>query len=120
MTILGTETVTVQHYLATTIDGRRGISADGSPFTLIGSIQPVTGKMIEMLPEGARESAEYVMYVEGDPDLRIMSIDDQYAADRVMRTDGNTYEVVEIMRWEIHGAGLPHKAVALKRIGDDE
>lgn len=120
MSLLGEETVSVQHYTITRTDGRASRVADGAAFDVVCSIQPITGEVMDMLPEGARSASRWVMIVEDDPDLRISDIANQRGADRVTRTGGEVYEIGIVHRWEYHVTGLPHKVATLIEVGADE
>ncbi len=120
MTLLGAETVTVQHYTQTRSKGRAVPATSGDSFTAVASIQPVVGEVMHMLPVGARMAAEFLMLVEDDPGIRATDIGSQTPSDRVTRASGEVFRVHTLRDWTPHTTGLPHHAYILKRVADDE
>jgi hypothetical protein len=95
---------------------------DGAASTLsiTASVQPVTPELIDMLPEGARTSARFVMYAEaGQVQLITADIGEKRPADRIT-FQGRDYMLQSIGNWSAHVSGLPHQEYVMIQVGDDE
>lgn len=115
MGILGEEAVTLTRYAAGSVgsDGRRTIGA-GTASTIMASVQPLTGRQLQRLPEGERQSYPLVIYTVSD--VRTADHIAGVPADRIT-TGGNTYEVGRVQRWPAAGP-LPHYEAYLMRLDE--
>ena len=117
MTLLGQETLTVTPYTVTETNGVLTPSA-GTPFTVKGTVLPISDRALEMLPEGARTSARFELYVEGtSPTPQTASTG--RAADRTV-WGGRTYKLIATRDYTQHTTGLPHRRYVLAEVGSDE
>ena len=89
------------------------------PFTVIGSQpQPVGPEVIEMLPEAARATARFIIFVEDDqPDLIMIDDTGVNASDHVQYS-GKEYLLAAIENWTDRALG--HNAYALIQVAADE
>lgn len=95
------------------------VPGDDSTFAIRCSVQPIAGYQLESLPEGARKSARYNLYVHPDsPALRTVSVDGALTADRVTY-DGRSWIVHSVANWTIHTLGARHHAYVLIAQGDE-
>lgn len=117
--MIGTELVSCVHRQQTLVGGNLEVSDLGAPFSVVASIQPVTGEVLEMLPENARVAARYAMWIEGDSPVLGASVEAGRPGDRVFWRS-RTWEVTVAMDWTIHARGIPHWAYILTRVGGDE
>lgn len=85
------------------------VEGASSQISISGSLQPVTGRMIEKMPEGLRDKASAVMYTASV----LNSARDGNAGDRIS-FGSDTYEVMGIIDWSDPVGG--HYAYALERI----
>lgn len=119
MSLLGAETITVTPQTQTLVDGRYQL-VPGTPYTVRGTVLPVPGQVLAKLPEGARTTARYVLYVEGDPGIVTTdTASPEKPADRITRK-GQTYTVASNLDLSIHTSGLPHRQYLLHQRGGDE
>lgn len=100
-----------------------GVYTPGSPveeFTITGSVQPLTPKQVELLPEAARIKASMSLFADTfQRELSPADLDAKRHGDRV--TDStSTYMVLAMEDWTRHGAGQPHRRYALQEVGADE
>lgn len=65
MALLNKELISAQPTKQTITAGKAVLSNNGSAFTFWGSVQPVGSKVVQMLEEGARKSAKWIIYTEG-------------------------------------------------------
>lgn len=112
MSVLGQEAVLRIAYAAGTrgADGR--FAAGATTTTIYASMQPLTGRVLQRLPEGERKRYELVAYTES-----VVSAGDQAAgiqADRITYS-GVTYEVGRVQQWPAAGP-LPHYEALLVRL----
>jgi len=114
--LLGASTVTVTPQTGAWADGEWTSSA-GASYTVTATIVPIGQEDLQRLPEAARASARWMMYVEGSPSLSMGG--GSSAADRVT-WQGRELVVVGIIDYSMHATGLPHKAYILAEVGDDE
>jgi len=113
--ILGSEPVTLRRTAA----GSRG--ADGrfvpgaaTDTTLQASVQPMSGRDIERLPEGLRSRASLKLFAETE--LRLAEASGVYPCDRIVY-DGEVYEVGAAQKWGATSP-IPHYEAVLLRIGE--
>ena len=81
--------------------------------TFWGSVQPVGKREIELLPEGSRDSARWIIYPEGVPAL---VEDTRY---RIACSKG-TLMPIGFVDFAVHTSGLPHLAPVCKEVSADE
>lgn len=108
----GTYTVT-RHAVSTWTDGEHVPGAE-TTFQIVASIQPITGRELEMLPEGDRNRGRLKCYTE----TLLQAGEGDAVPDRV-EYKGTDYEVQEVRDFQDHGTGLPHYRVMLVEIGAD-
>jgi hypothetical protein len=119
MSLLGSEIVTVTPQTQALVSGKYKL-VPGTPYTVRGTVLPVPGQVLAMMPEGARTSARFVLYVEGNP--AIVTTDNaspEKPADRITR-GGFEYTVTSNLDLSVHTTGLPHRSFILHRKGGDE
>lgn len=94
-------------------------SVPGAPFEIVASApQPVGPETIEMIPEGARASARYLIYVpDGQADLILIDATGANAADHA-QYDGREFLIASINNWESRPLG--YKGYALLEVSADE
>lgn len=119
MSLLGEEDVSVQHRAAAVVAGRDVETDDGAAVPMVASVQPIAGKFVEILAEGARRGASFMMIVENAPDLRVTDLVLKRASDIVTRANGDRFRTVTVHDWSIHKRGLPHRVATLEEIGQD-
>ena len=93
-------------------------AAAGTPFSVVGTVLPISDRTLEMLPEGARTSARFELFVEGtDPQIETAS-----SGKAACRTTwgGRTYRVISTRDYTQHTTGIPHRRYALAEVGGDE
>lgn len=86
--------------------------SSGAPFTITASVQPLSGKELEKLPEGRNLSGVYRLYT----DFRLQTVDDNGAKnpDRIVAgispTPNRQYEVIQVEEWQ-NGVVPHYKAI---------
>jgi len=103
-------TLTVTRTSSQTI-GADGFLTSGSTttFTVVGSLQPLSGKERNMLPEGCKDTATHKFYTTSE----------LYTSDRLERTDGTKYEVLSVEEYQGYGIGMDHYKVILQQVESD-
>jgi hypothetical protein len=102
------------------VDGEWVNGASAGALSITASVQPVTPELIDMLPEGARTSARFVMYAEaGQTQMITADIGESRRPDRVT-FQSRDYMVQSIGNWSAHVTGLPHQEYVMLQVGDDE
>lgn len=89
-------------------------------YTFLGSTpQPVGPEILELLDEGARSSARYIVYVQDDqPEIYLVGRDREgYAADTVAY-NGEDYLVISDDDW--HGMPLGYRGYVFLEFAPDE
>lgn len=122
MSQLGEKTLTVTRKLAGSYVPPADQWVDGgeTTFPITASVQPVTPKLVDMLPEGSRDSARYSMYAEIDePELVSTDITTQVRGDRVAYK-GRNYWVQSTGDWSSDEDGIPHYEYVMLSVGEDE
>jgi len=122
MTILAPKKFTIrrQSEAGSYVYGKWVPSTTTDQFTVIGSLQPLNAREIEMLPEGTRTKARFSFYCESNqPFLKTTDLNGQKGSDRFL-WNGNEYLVFAIGDWQLHLNGIPHKAYVLIEVGNDE
>ena len=107
--LVGT-THTITRHVASSYDAT-GDYVEGAATTLavVGSLQPLTGKQIEQLPEGMRDRASAMLFSA----TSLQSSRTGNTGDRVP-FGGDTYEVLGVVNWATPVGG--HFAYALERV----
>jgi hypothetical protein len=103
-------TATVRRLSAQTtwVDGLSVDSAEDTPFSINCSVQPLTPKEMEMLPEGRRNEEVFRLYT----DTELHTVEDKNP-DKI-DVLGDTYEVLSVARWR--NSIIPHyKAIIVKQ-----
>jgi hypothetical protein len=100
--------LTVTPYTASFVNGVPTLSA-GTPFDVIGTVLPVSARTLEMLPESARTSASFELFVEGDPVIQTAT--SGRGGDR-LSWHGKSYVVHGTQDYTQHSSG--------EEVGDDE
>lgn len=86
-------------------------------FTIKGSIQPVSGREMQFLPDGMRAREVYKFYT--DTKLAVVSEDKSKAADRLV-IDGKKFEVVTVEDWSRHLNLTHYKCMIVRDNREDE
>jgi hypothetical protein len=96
------------------------VDGSESTFPFTASVQPITPLLVDMLPEGSRDSARFSVYAEIDqPELISTDITTQVRGDRVAY-DGRNYWVQSTGDWTSDDDGIPHYEYVLLAVGKDE
>lgn len=114
LAVLGTGTYTVTREAAGSYGAADGEWDPGAStsFTLVGSLQPASGRDRKNLPEGMATGDVRVLYSETE--VRTASDRTKIPADAVT-VDGEVYEVVHVEPWG--GTLIPHYKALLVRRG---
>ncbi len=117
MGILGKETVSVATFApGSTVAGDYAPGAT-TVRPVRGSIQPVSERTRDRLPEGIRTRATDEFYTKATLFTERLGTDQK--ADQITRK-GRLYDVVGVEDWTPHKRGLPHFRYILEEIGEDE
>ena len=121
MHFLGRELITVQPKTQTlnTTTGQYALSNNGASSTVYGSVQPIGQRVLERLPEGARASARWVIYVESATAAISLGGGPGVHPDVLTTSKGELIPVAEI-DFVAHTTGIPHVAYACAEVGGDE
>ena len=115
-TLLGTLSLTVTRYGAAGSFVRGVFSPDApSTFSIIASVQPLTGRELQQLPELQRTSARMKLYTT----TQLETAREGSRADRVAYR-GRELEVQVFEDWQGHQSGLPHYKYILAEPGEDQ
>lgn len=117
--MLGVETYTVTRYGAQSLDASYApTAAVASTHEIEASVQPLSGRELEALPELDRERHNLRVYTTFA--LRTEGPDGSsvYPADR-LAIDGEAYEVREVQRWRSL-APIPHYKARAVRLAREE
>lgn len=112
MGLIPRQTITVTRESGgTRIDGK-WVSGSTSNFTIEASIQPLTAREIQLLPESRRASGEsYKLFADTTPALYTVTDDEN--PDRVSLYSQN-FEIYSVKRWE--NSIINHKEYIATRI----
>ncbi len=126
MAQLGDQTLTVTRQAPGSYNATTDVWEDGpggpTTLTVVGSVQPVTPMLAEMLPEGSRESARFSVYCEIDqPELFTIQIatGNKVRPDR-LEYNGRHYWLQSIGDWGADESGIPHREYVMLSVGEDE
>lgn len=111
MSCMYEETIIVTRWGKTKLVGGKHKASKIQPFKLAASVQPVSGRARESLPEGFRQSYVIRLYVEKE----LLTSDDKkkQRAD-LLQFEGEMFEVIVVER--NRGIGLNHFKVFAARI----
>jgi hypothetical protein len=105
--ILGATTHTVTRYATGTWTSGVYTAGTASTFTIRGSVQPMDGRTLDLLPEGARSEARYILLC----DHRQTELLEQ---DRVS-VGSRSYLVMMLADWTAH-TPLPYRGYVLGEV----
>lgn len=98
MGLIPRQSLTVTRYAGGSKVNGKWVEGTPSTFTINASVQPLTPKEIELLPEGRRASGEnYKLYADPSPILKTVSGDENPDKISIYSQD---FEVFSIERWE--------------------
>lgn len=117
MAILGKETVSVTTFATGSTAAGDYVPGATTARLVRGSIQPVSERTRDRLPEGIRTRATLEMYTRATLFTERLGTDQK--ADQVTRK-GRLYDVIGVEDWTGHKRGLPHFRYVLEEIGEDE
>lgn len=96
------------------------VPGETTRFTVIGSLQPLKAREVELLPEAARTKAKFSFYCEDNQEyLKTTDLNGSKGADRLL-WNNREYMLFGIGDWQLHLSGVPHKAYVLIEAGVDE
>jgi len=121
MRFLGSEKITVQpkSQSLNAATGQFVLSNSGASFTVWGSVQPVSSKMLERLPEAARAAARWVVYCERTTNVIDMGGRPGEPPDELTTSKGTLIPIGSIDH-SAHTTGIPHVAYICAEVGADE
>jgi hypothetical protein len=96
---LSTGTYTVTRRAVGAYSDGRWTPGGTSSFSIIASIQPVSGRLLLALPENERTEEQRVVYTITELRTRIGAADPD-----VVTIDGDAWEVSRVDRWQAFGA----------------
>lgn len=114
--MLGAQTYTVKRHAAGDYSTGAFVPGAESQFDVVGSVQPLSGSELLLLPEGERVRARCKMYSHDE--LKTASLTDKTLADRVV-VEGRDLEVHSVSEFRNSGA-LSHFKYVLVAVGEDE
>jgi hypothetical protein len=115
--MLGAAYHTVRRYASGTwVDGVYSPGTE-STTTVLGSIQPVRGRTVELHQEGARVVGTYWLFTTDDT-LRLTHLSAVNDSDTI-EFRGRAYKAFTDEDWMCHTTGLPHHSFLLVEIGED-
>jgi len=114
---LGQQSLTVTRQTGSYVDGVWTLAAD-STFGIVGSIQQLSARELQLLPEGERTREQRILY--SLTQLRTAKLDTQVPPDEVTY-DGRQWRVQDRRYYDQATAGpLQHYRYRLVAVGDDE
>ena len=120
MTMLGQKTYTVERVAAGSFVAGAWTDGAATTTTVLGSWQPVGGRIRQNLPEGIRNQTTAILYCDSfQTTLQTSNLAAKTRADVIQR-DGRRYEVLTEIDLTDHAAPTRHRAYALGEIGTDE
>jgi hypothetical protein len=114
ISMLGASTYTVTRFAQSSWTDGEHVRGAPSTFDIVASIQPLTGRELQDLPEGQRNVGNLNCYTE----TLLLTGEDQAAPDR-LDYKGTDYEVQAVEDWTDHVTGLPHYKVRIAEVGAD-
>lgn len=119
MTILHTEEVTVERRKGAFVDSIFQTTSTDT-FKVEMGIQPAPGRVIQQLPWRARMRGVLVGRADKmQKRLRSAGLPGQ-VPDRILRGDGDRFEVHADADYTTHMGGIPHREYTLVRVSEDE
>lgn len=94
--ILGAQPITLQRFTAGVGADRRGTLTLESETTIMASVQPLTDRQRQALPELLRQSVDKRLYTRSE--VRTVDQLNGTPGDRIV-IDGEVFEVVAVKRW---------------------
>lgn len=117
-TFLGQAVYTVHRPPAGAYVDGEWVEGPSSPFSVLASIQPLTGRELEALPEGMRTRGRFKMYTEA-----VLRTVQECSAGGVkpdlVEAFGRLLEVQTVLDFQNHTTGLPHVKYLLGEPGGD-
>ena len=117
--MLGATTVTVERPGADTYLAGELTPGASTSFSVVASVQPLSGVERQDLPEGYRTRGRFKMYVQGATQLQTTNLTTQQRED-VVTYKGRRFEVVSWLDWSEHDAATAHHKYLLAELGVDE
>ena len=112
MRVLGRERILARLQEQTFVDGKVVFTPTGDPIWFWGSVQPIGQATIQLLPEGSRRSARWIVYAE----TAALDTSKRY---RLTTSKGPMMPIADVDNTG-HASGLPHVAYACAAVGVDE
>ena len=108
--IAESETVSITRRAAGTHDATSGLYVQGADSAVVAtaSLQPLSMREIEALPEGIRQRASFKLYTATElhpTDPTTQALGDQFTH------NGITYEVTGLQNWSTHGGYFKYIAI---------
>ena len=118
MAILGARTLWVQRKPGVYVDGVWTGSGGEERFSIRGSLQPISGRELQLLPEGERTREQFKLYTKAE----LLTSRDSAAAPTkadMVEHRGRLLKVMAEIPWTDHRAGVPHRKYRLTGPGED-
>lgn len=113
MRLLGVTTVTVTRPGVTTVTEGKPVVATGTTFSIELSIQPLTGREAQYLPEGIRERAQYKAYADlAQATLQPLDLSTGRGGDTLSYASKN-WKVTQGFPWDLHVPAGHHKYILI-------
>ena len=109
--ILGSASFTRTRYAASTVVNGEPVAGATTTTTITGSVQPLTGREVERLPEGVRQRVTLKIYTTAELRAADPTTSPKRRGDEVT-VDGEVFEVTEVSQ---HTQLLPHYRAYLMR-----
>lgn len=119
MTLLGARKHTILRQAPGTYDAD-GIWRDGiaTTFQVRASMQPMSGRDLERLPEGYRQRGAARLFAPIAPPLEPADVAGA-RCDRLVDAQGREWDVVTVLDWAAHAAPTRHREYLLSLRGED-
>ena len=105
--LLSSGTYTVTRTPASVYTAGRLVPGVATTFTVLGSLQPLSGREVDRLPEGAREREGMALWTTTELRGKL-----QTSEPDTVTVDGEAYEVQNVQRWDT--LGNYYRAVILR------
>lgn len=115
--LLGSITVTVRRQSPLSYVNGEAVRGSESTFTALVSIQPMSGREREDLPEGYRTKRVSKLYTRSD--LHVLDVDTATPGD-IVEYDGTDWEILSARDFTDHSRPTAHRKYILSEIGADE
>lgn len=113
--MFGFSTVTIRTRTASWVDGVYTQSAPTTS-TIQGSIQPITGRDIEQMPEGEIRSGKWKLYTQSALQFADPTVPQSTTE---VSVEGRWLRAVTLSRWTVEGGGLNHYKYVLLEPGQN-